>query len=55
MGCGDACPLVRAKLRADWQIPDPKNLPSSEFNNVRDLIEQKGQDALAPSNNEDLL
>ncbi|MGI8820623.1 MAG: arsenate reductase ArsC [Chthoniobacterales bacterium] len=46
MGCGEACPLVRAKLRAAWQIPDPKNLPPSEFNSVRDLIEQKVQDAL---------
>jgi protein-tyrosine-phosphatase len=26
MGCGDACPLVRAKRREDWQIPDPKHL-----------------------------
>lgn len=26
MGCGDACPFVRAKQRADLQIPDPKNL-----------------------------
>ncbi len=26
MGCGDACPFVRARKRADWQIPDPKNL-----------------------------
>src|SRR5262245_10077868 len=23
MGCGDACPLVRAQRRIDWQIPDP--------------------------------
>jgi arsenate reductase len=38
MGCGDACPFVRAKERADWQISDPKNLPSDEFNKVRDLI-----------------
>ena len=24
MGCGDACPLVLAKRREEWQIPDPK-------------------------------
>lgn len=24
MGCGDACPLVHAKHRFDWQIPDPR-------------------------------
>src|SRR5437868_14437690 len=47
MGCGDACPLVRAKHRADWQIPDPKNLPAEQFKKVRDLIEQKVRDALA--------
>lgn len=47
MGCGDACPLVRAKHRADWQIPDPKNLAPAEFNKVRDIIEQKVKQALA--------
>jgi protein-tyrosine-phosphatase len=46
MGCGDACPFVRAKQRADWQIPDPKNLSPAEFNKVRDLIEQKVREAL---------
>src|SRR5688572_24009181 len=24
MGCGDACPWIPAKLREDWEIPDPK-------------------------------
>ena len=24
MGCGDACPWMRAKKFIDWQIPDPK-------------------------------
>src|SRR5881398_2018514 len=47
MGCGDACPFVRAKRREDWQIPDPKNLPPAEFNKVRDLIEQKVRNALS--------
>jgi len=41
MGCGDACPLVRAKAREEWDIPDPKNLPDEEFRKVRDLIEEK--------------
>lgn len=41
MGCGDECPLVRARHREDWRIPDPKNLPPEEFRNVRDLIESK--------------
>jgi len=43
MGCGDACPMVRAKQRADWSIPDPKNLPADEFRVVRDLIRDKVQ------------
>ncbi|AWM39133.1 Arsenate-mycothiol transferase ArsC2 [Gemmata obscuriglobus] len=41
MGCGDACPLVLADRREEWQIPDPKELPDDEFRNIRDLIEGK--------------
>jgi arsenate reductase len=41
MGCGDDCPVVRAKRREDWNIPDPKDLPPEEFRAVRDLIENK--------------
>lgn len=40
MGCGDECPLVIAKKRVDWQIPDPKSLPPDLFNQIRDLIEE---------------
>jgi protein-tyrosine-phosphatase len=46
MGCGDACPLVRTKLRADWSIPDPKHLPPDEFRAIRDVIRDQVQDAL---------
>jgi arsenate reductase len=46
MGCGDACPFVRAKLREDWQIPDPKHMEPTEFRAVRDLIEGKVKTAL---------
>ena len=38
MGCGDACPTVRAKRRLDWQIPDPKHMGVAEFREVRDRI-----------------
>ena len=38
MGCGDECPLLRAKQRVDWGIPDPKHLSPDEFRQVRDLI-----------------
>ena len=41
MGCGDECPNVKAKYREDWEIPDPKHLQPNEFNNVRNIIEQK--------------
>jgi arsenate reductase (thioredoxin) len=46
MGCGDACPLVRAKRRLDWQIPDPKEMPPEQFGEIRNLIEQKVQELL---------
>lgn len=39
MGCEDECPVIQAKRREDWNIPDPKNLPPDEFRKVRDLIE----------------
>ena len=39
MGCGDECPNLRARRRADWQVPDPKHLPPEQFREVRDLIE----------------
>ena len=41
MGCGDECPLVLAKKRVDWQIPDPNEMPPEKFREVRDLIEAK--------------
>lgn len=47
MGCGDACPFVRAKQRGDWDIPDPKHMAPEEFREVRDLIERKVKDVLA--------
>jgi arsenate reductase (thioredoxin) len=46
MGCGDACPLVKAKKRIDWQIPDPRDMPPEEFNRVRDLIGGKVKELL---------
>lgn len=46
MGCGDECPLVRAKVRLEWQIPDPKELSPDRFREVRDLIECKVKELL---------
>lgn len=47
MGCGDECPLVRAKRRVEWQIPDPRDMTPAEFRGVRDLIEVKVKDLIA--------
>jgi protein-tyrosine-phosphatase len=47
MGCGDACPLVRAARREEWQIPDPREMPPEQFRQVRDLIESKVKELLA--------
>lgn len=47
MGCGDACPLVRAGRREEWNIPDPKDMPAEQYREVRDLIERKVEDLLA--------
>jgi protein-tyrosine-phosphatase len=46
MGCGDECPLVLAKRRLEWQIPDPKDMPPERFREVRDLIEAKVKELL---------
>ena len=41
MGCGDACPFVRARQRFDWNIPDPKGKSIDEVRRIRDAIESK--------------
>jgi len=47
MGCGDACPLVMAARREEWQIPDPKEMPAEQYREVRALIETKVKELLA--------
>ena len=46
MGCGDECPLVVAKRRLEWQIPDPKEMPPERIREVRGLIEAKVKELL---------
>jgi arsenate reductase (thioredoxin) len=46
MGCGDACPWIPAKHRADWSIPDPKHMEPDEFRAVRNLIRSWVAEAL---------
>lgn len=38
MGCGDACPTVRARHRIEWDIPDPVGVPMEEVRHIRDQI-----------------
>lgn len=47
MGCGDACPMVQARIRDDWQIPDPRDMAPEQFREVRDLVERKVKELLA--------
>lgn len=47
MGCGDECPLVLAKQRVDWQIPDPRDMTPDQFRVVRNLIEAKVKELIA--------
>jgi arsenate reductase (thioredoxin) len=46
MGCGDACPQVAARLREDWNLPDPKSMDASAFAGVRDAIRVRVADLL---------
>ena len=46
MGCGDACPMVRAKRREDWGIADPKGKSPEEYRTARDAIRQRVQELL---------
>ena len=39
MGCGDACPMLAAVHRRDWELTDPKHLDDAGFRAVRDRIE----------------
>ncbi len=47
MGCGDACPNVRARIREDWALPDPRELDADGVRAVRDEIERRVKELLA--------
>ena len=47
MGCGDACPHVRARIRDDWALADPRDLDAAGVRAVRDEIEQRVKALLA--------
>ncbi len=46
MGCGDKCPLVKARHREDWRIPDQKEMDKEDFRKIRDMIKGKVKDLL---------
>lgn len=41
MGCGDSCPHISAKNRADWELPDPRAMAYEEFLQVCDEVESR--------------
>ena len=41
MGCEDACPWMPAKKFLDWDIPDPRDMEKTQFNEVRDTIRSR--------------
>lgn len=47
MGCGDACPLLAARRRQAWEIPDPRDMSDDDYRAVRDLIGAKVKELLA--------
>ncbi len=47
MGCGDACPMITARHRRDWDLPDPKSLDDDGFRAVRDRIERQVRELIA--------
>lgn len=47
MGCGDACPDVRAAVREDWEIEDPRDFSPERFREVRDEIERRVRTLIA--------
>ena len=47
MGCGDECPVVLARRRLEWHIPDPREMTPDQFRGVRNLIETKVKELIA--------
>jgi len=38
MGCGDECPYIPGKRYIDWDLHDPKGLPTQQVRAIRDEI-----------------
>ena len=41
MGCGDECPYAPGKRYLDWDLEDPKGLPTDRVRAIRDDIAQR--------------
>jgi len=47
MGCDDDCPLVKARMQIDWDIPDPDGMNLRDIRAMRDMIRARVQRLLA--------
>jgi arsenate reductase (thioredoxin) len=47
MGCGDECPYIPGKRYVDWDLPDPKDLPTDEVRRIRDEIARRVEELVA--------
>lgn len=41
MGCGEACPIVRHVMRAEWALEDPHDQPIERVREIRDEIRER--------------
>jgi len=42
MGCGESCPVVPGRERADWDLADPKGQPLARVRSTMDLAANRG-------------
>ena len=47
MGCGDVCPVHRARRTLQWEIPNPKSQPIDTVRRIRDQIEANVRNLLS--------
>ena len=41
MGCGDACPHIRARFYDDWSLPDPSDLSPEDYSEICQTIRSR--------------
>jgi protein-tyrosine-phosphatase len=46
MGCGDECPYIKGRSRADWALPDPRDMAPAEYRVVCETIRDKVRELL---------